>query len=99
MTRRYCMCRSALLEKDVAQFPGEGFGLARVSGLATDKAAVMAGEDRCLRTEQFCRGHRRATGERPHRLFTHSDHDACRRRGKRVEVRAIAADRTGAVGE
>ena len=40
----------ALIE-DVAQFACEGFGLARVSELATHEAAVMAGEHRRLLTK------------------------------------------------
>ncbi len=85
--------------EDVAQFAREGLGLTGVSELAAEEAAVVAREQGRRLTEQFGGGHGRASGERAQGLLAHSDHDAGRRRGQPVDVRAIVADRPGPVGE
>jgi hypothetical protein len=49
--------------EDVAKFAREGFGLARVSELAAEEAAVVAREHGRLLTEQLGGGDRRASGK------------------------------------
>jgi hypothetical protein len=84
---------SVVVVEDVAQLAREGFGLAGVSELAAQEAAVVAGEHGRLLTEQFGGGHRRAAGEGARGLLAHGDHDSRGRRGQRVDVGVIAADR------
>src|SRR5947209_10975215 len=90
---------SVVVVENVAQFAGEGFGLAGVSELAAEEAAVVARKYGRLLPEQRGGGHRGAAGEGAEGLLADGDHDACRRRGQSVEVGAIAADRPGPFGE
>src|SRR5262252_2315854 len=93
-------CRSpGVLVEDLPESSGECFRLAGISELAAHEAAVMAGKHGRLLTKQFGGGHRRTSGEGAHGLLANAYHDACRRRGQRVEVRLIAADGPGPVGE
>src|SRR5437660_5340954 len=75
---RVKLTASVVLVEDIAQFAGEGFGLAGVSGLAAHEATVMAGEHRRLLTKSFGGGPRRTSGAPAHGLLAHGDHDARR---------------------
>lgn len=48
---------SARVVEDLTQFACEGLGLAGVTELAAEEAAVVAGEHRCPHSEQLCRRH------------------------------------------
>ena len=63
------------------QCAGEGFGLACVSGLAAEEAAVVTREHGRLLTEQLGGGPRCASGEGVRGVLADGDHDAGRRRG------------------
>src|SRR5215470_7794601 len=54
---------SAAVAEDVSQFAREGLGLAGVSELAAEEAAVVAGEHDRLLAEQLGGGQRRPSGE------------------------------------
>lgn len=90
---------SVALGEGVAQRAGECFGLAGVGGVAAYKPAMVAGKDRRLLTRSFGRGHRRASGEGPDGLFSHDDHDACRRPASASKSGAIAGGVRGSVRE
>jgi hypothetical protein len=64
-SRVLCGAASVVATKDVAQSAGEVFGLAGVSGLAAEEAAVVAREHGRLLPKQLGGGHRCASGEGP----------------------------------
>src|SRR5215469_3411849 len=91
--------RRSLVAENVAQLAGERFGLARISEVAAEESSVVTREHGRSLPEPLGGGHRGATGERVQRLLAHGDHDARRRGAQRLDVRTVAADRRGAVGE
>jgi hypothetical protein len=56
--------RASVFVEHLAQFAGEGFGLAGVSELAAEEATVVARVHGRLLTEQFGGGDRRASRKR-----------------------------------
>jgi hypothetical protein len=93
LSERWPADSSAVVEV-VAKLPREGFGLARISGLAAEETAVVAREHGRLLTEQLSGCHRRAPGEGVAGLLANGDHDASRRRGQRVDIGSMC-DRRG----
>ena len=67
-------CGASVVAENVAQGARERLGLAGVSGLAAEEAAVVAREHGRPLTKQLGGGHRGAPGEGVQRLLAHGDH-------------------------